>query len=116
MSKGLDTEVPEGGESVSGGQRQLIALTRMIIGNSKVLLLDEPTASMDEGTERHILTTLNQNITKEQTLVVVTHKPALLSLVDRIVIMTEKGIVADDKKEVVLKMLEDNKTRQAKQS
>jgi ATP-binding cassette subfamily C protein LapB len=116
LPKGLDTEVPEGGESVSGGQRQLIALTRMIIGNSKVLLLDEPTASMDEGTERHILTTLNQNITKEQTLVVVTHKPALLSLVDRIVIMTEKGIVADDKKEVVLKMLEDNKTRQAKQS
>jgi len=116
LPKGLDTEVPEGGESVSGGQRQLIALTRMIIGNSKVLLLDEPTASMDEGTERHILTTLNQNITKEQTLVVVTHKPALLSLVDRIVIMTEKGIVADDKKEVVLKMIEDNKPRQAKKS
>ena len=116
LPKGLDTEVPEGGESVSGGQRQLIALTRMLIGNSKILLLDEPTASMDEGTERHILTTLHQNITKEQTLVVVTHKPALLNLVDRIVIMTEKGIVADDKKEAVLKMLENNKTRQAKQA
>jgi len=116
LPKGLDTEVPEGGESVSGGQRQLIALTRMLIGNSKILLLDEPTASMDEGTERHLLATLQQNITKEQTLVVVTHKPALLSLVDRIVIMTEKGIVADDKKEAVLKMLENNKTRQAKQS
>jgi ATP-binding cassette subfamily C protein LapB len=116
LPKGLDTEVPEGGESVSGGQRQLIALTRMLIGNSKVLLLDEPTASMDEGTERHLLATLQQNLTKEQTLVVVTHKPALLSLVDRIVIMTEKGIIADDKKEAVLKMLENNKTRQAKQS
>tara|TARA_B110000211_G_scaffold224161_1_gene274926 strand:- start:1813 stop:3702 length:1890 start_codon:yes stop_codon:yes gene_type:complete len=116
LPKGLDTEVPEGGESVSGGQRQLIALTRMLIGESKILLLDEPTASMDEGTERHILNTLHQNLTKEQTLVVVTHKPALLSLVDRIVIMTEKGIVADDKKEAVLKMLENNKTRQAEQS
>ena len=116
LPKGLDTEVPEGGESVSGGQRQLIALTRMLIGNSKVLLLDEPTASMDEGTERHILNTLHQNLTKEQTLVVVTHKPALLSLVDRIVIMTEKGIVADDKKEAVLKMLENNKARKAEQS
>ena len=116
LPKGLDTEVPEGGESVSGGQRQLIALTRMLIGNSKILLLDEPTASMDEGTERHLLATLQQNLTKEQTLVVVTHKPALLSLVDRIVIMTEKGIIADDKKEAVLKMLENNKTRQAKQS
>jgi len=47
---------------------------------------------------------------------VVTHKPALLSLVDRIIIVTEKGIVADDKKEVVLKMLENNKTRQTKKS
>ncbi len=116
LPKGLDTEVPEGGQSVSGGQRQLIALTRMLIGNSKILLLDEPTASMDEGTERHLLATLQQNLTKEQTLVVVTHKPALLSLVDRIVILTEKGIVADDKKEVILKMLENNKTQQAKQS
>jgi len=116
LPKGLDTEVPEGGQSVSGGQRQLIALTRMLIGNSKILLLDEPTASMDEGTERHLLATLQQNLTKEQTLVVVTHKPALLSLVDRIVILTEKGIVADDKKEAVLKMLENNKTQQAKQS
>ena len=116
LPKGLDTEVPEGGESVSGGQRQLIALTRMLIGNSKILLLDEPTASMDEGTEKHLLATLQQNITKEQTLVVVTHKPALLSLVDRIIIVTEKGIIADDKKEAVLKMLENNKTRQTKQS
>jgi ATP-binding cassette subfamily C protein LapB len=116
LPKGLDTEVPEGGQSVSGGQRQLIALTRMLIGNSKILLLDEPTASMDEGTERHLLATLQQNLTKEQTLVVVTHKPALLSLVDRIVILTEKGIVADDKKEAILKMLENNKTQQAKQS
>jgi ATP-binding cassette subfamily C protein LapB len=116
LPKGLDTEVPEGGESVSGGQRQLIALTRMLIGNSKILLLDEPTASMDEGTERHILNTFHQNLTKEQTLVVVTHKPSLLSLVDRIVILNERGIVADDKKEAVLKMLEDNKARQAGQS
>ena len=116
LPKGLDTEVPEGGDSVSGGQKQLITLTRMLVGSSKVLLLDEPTSGMDEGTERHILATLHKNITKEQTLVVVTHKPALLSLVDRIVILSEKGIVADDTKEAVLKMLEDNKTRQTNPS
>ena len=114
LPKGLDTKVPEGGESVSGGQRQLIALTRMLIGNSKVLLLDEPTASLDEGTEKHILSILQKNITKEQTLVVVTHKSALLSLVDRIIIITEKGIIADDKKEIVLKMLKDNQAKKAK--
>ena len=115
LPKGLDTEVPEGGESVSGGQRQLIALTRMLIGESKVLLLDEPTASMDEGTENRILTILQKNITQEQTLIVVTHKPALLSLVDRIIILTEQGIAADDEKAVILKKLENNKTNKAKQ-
>jgi ATP-binding cassette subfamily C protein LapB len=116
LPKGLDTEVPEGGESVSGGQRQLIALTRMLIGESKVLLLDEPTASMDEGTEKRILTILQKNITQEQTLIVVTHKPALLSLVDRIIILTEQGIVADDKKEIILEKLQNNEINKAKQS
>ena len=115
LPKGLDTEVPEGGETVSGGQRQVIALTRMFIGDSKILLLDEPTASMDEGTEKHILTTLHQNLTKEQTLVVVTHKPALLGLVDRIIIMTDKGIIADDKKDNILEMLAKQKVAKTNQ-
>jgi ATP-binding cassette subfamily C protein LapB len=116
LPKGLDTNVPEGGDSVSGGQRQLIALTRMLIGESKVLLLDEPTASLDESTEKHILAILQKNITEKQTLIVVTHKAALLNLVDRIIILTEKGIAADDKKEVVLEMLKNKKAHQAKQS
>jgi ATP-binding cassette subfamily C protein LapB len=113
LPKGLDTKVPEGGQSVSGGQRQLIALTRMLIGKSKILLLDEPTSSLDEGTEKHILSILQKNMTKEQTLVVVTHKSVLLNLVDRIIILTEKGIVANDKKEAVLTMLKNNQTTKA---
>jgi len=113
LPKGLDTRVPEGGESVSGGQKQLIALTRMLIGKNKVMLLDEPTASLDEGTEKHILETLKKNITKDQTLVVVTHKSALLSLVDRIIILTEKGVVADGNKESVLKMLKNNQSNKS---
>jgi ATP-binding cassette subfamily C protein LapB len=115
LPKGLDTEVPEGGDSVSGGQRQLIALTRMLIGNSNILLLDEPTASMDERTEKHILNTINQTLLPNQTLIVVTHKPSLLTLVDRIIILNDQGgIVANDKKEVVLQMLENNKSKQQK--
>jgi ATP-binding cassette subfamily C protein LapB len=108
LPKGLDTEVPEGGESVSGGQKQLIALTRMIIAKSKILLFDEPTASMDEGTERSILNMLKQNIAEEQTLVVVTHKPILLNLVDRIIILTPQGVAMDGKKELVLQALAQN--------
>ena len=112
LPKGLDTEVPEGGESVSGGQKQLIALTRMIVGQSDVLLLDEPTASMDEGTERHILNVLRNNIKEEQTMVVVTHKPILLNLVDRIIVLAPQGVVMDDKKEVVLQTLAQNAAKQ----
>lgn len=112
LPEGLDTEVPEGGESVSGGQKQLIALTRMIVANNDVLLLDEPTASMDEGTERHILNILKDNLKEEQTLVVVTHKPILLNLVDRIIVLTPQGIAIDDKKDVVLKILAQNSAKQ----
>lgn len=112
LPNGLDTEVPEGGESVSGGQKQLIALTRMIVASSDILLLDEPTASMDEGTERFILNVLKQNLKEEQTMVVVTHKPILLNLVDRIIVLAPQGIVMDDKKEVVLNTLAKNAAKQ----
>ena len=116
LPEGLDTLVPEGGESVSGGQKQLIALTRMMVSSSDVLLLDEPTASMDEGTEKHILQVLKTNIKKEQTMVVVTHKPILLNLVDRIIVLTPEGIVMDDTKEAVLATLSQNQIAQQKRA
>jgi len=112
LPKGLDTEVPEGGESVSGGQKQLIALTRMLIASNNIILLDEPTASMDEGTERHILNVLKANIKKEQTMIVVTHKPVLLNLVDRIIVLTPEGIAMDNTKEIVLNTLAQNSAKQ----
>lgn len=105
LPQGLDTPVPEGGESVSGGQKQMIALTRMLLASPKIWLLDEPTASMDEGTERKILGALHQHITPEQTLIVVTHKPALVGLVNRIIVMAPQGIVMDGPRDAVLQQL-----------
>ena len=105
LPNGLDTVVPEGGESVSGGQKQLIALTRMIVANKKIILLDEPTASMDEGTERQIISMLHQKLSPEQTMVVVTHKPIVLNMVDRIIVLTPNGIAVDGTKEEVLAKL-----------
>ena len=116
LPKGLDSTVPEGGQSVSGGQRQLIALTRMLIGETKILLLDEPTASMDEATEMALLRVLQQNVTKDQTLIVVTHKPRILDLVDRIIILSPNGIALDGKKEDVLAVLKKNQTNQDNQT
>jgi ATP-binding cassette subfamily C protein LapB len=114
LPEGLDTMVPEGGESVSGGQKQLIALTRMLIATNDILLLDEPTASMDEGTERHLLSVLKNNVKQEQTMIIVTHKPALLSLVDRVIVLTPQGIAMDDAKEKVLQTLQQNALKQQK--
>ena len=108
LPKGLDTIIPEGGESFSGGQKQIIALTRAIIGNKRVLLLDEPTASMDEGTERHIIGMLKNRLYEKQTLVVVTHKPIVLSMVDRIIVLTNDGIAIDGTKQEVLQKISTN--------
>jgi len=113
LPQGLDTPVPEGGESVSGGQKQMIAITRMILTSPHVWLLDEPTANMDEGTERNILAALHQQITADKTLILVTHKPALLGLVNRIIVMTPQGIVMDGPRDAVLQQLKP--TAQGKQ-
>jgi ATP-binding cassette subfamily C protein LapB len=111
LPQGLDTPVPEGGESVSGGQKQLIALTRLVLMAPKALLLDEPTANMDEGTERQILDTLKKQVNENTTLIVVTHKPSLLRLVDRVVVVTSQGVVMDGPKAQVLKELGTPKKR-----
>lgn len=105
LPKGLDTIVPEGGESISGGQKQLVALTRVLVANAPILLMDEPTASIDEGTEKKIINMLRENLSPAQTMVVVTHKPSVLSMVDRIVILTSQGIVMDGPRDEILKRL-----------
>ncbi len=109
LPQGLDTPVPEGGESVSGGQKQMIVLTRMVLTEARALLLDEPTANMDEGTERQLIQTIQSKLTPQHTLVVVTHKPALLTLVDRVIVVNTQGIVLDGAKESVLKQLSSKK-------
>lgn len=105
LNQGLDTPVPEGGESVSGGQKQMIAMTRILLMEPKAWLLDEPTANMDDSTERLILKAIQDQLAPQSTLIMVTHKPNLLALVDRIVVMTPKGIVMDGPKDDVLKKL-----------
>lgn len=105
LPQGLDTLVPEGGESVSGGQKQLIALTRLLLTHPKIWMLDEPTSSMDEGSEKRIIQLLQSRIGADETLIVVTHKPALLALVERIIVMTPQGIVLDGARDAILQQL-----------
>jgi len=105
LPQGLDTQIPEGGESVSGGQKQIISMTRILLMKPQAWFLDEPTAQMDDSTEKQILESIHQSLTPECTLVVVTHKPALLKLVNRIIVITPQGIVMDGPRDTVLQKL-----------
>ena len=80
-------------------------LDTFVIANKKIILLDEPTASMDENTEKQIIFMLKNKLTPNQTMIVVTHKPIVLNMVDRIIVLSPKGIVMDGSKEEILQRL-----------
>lgn len=105
--KGLDRPIMEGGKGLSGGQKQLVAFTRLILCNPSILLLDEPTASMDDEQEKQCLAVLAQEAKfASKTMIIVTHKPSIMPLVSRIIIVAGTGIVMDGPRDVVLRQLE----------
>ena len=103
--KGLALPISEGGRGISGGQKQLVAMTRTLIAEPTVLLLDEPTASMDAVSESKIVATLKSKLSAGVTLLVATHKSALLPLVDRILVMQGARVVMDGPRDLVLAKL-----------
>ncbi len=107
-SSGLDLPISEGGKGLSGGQKQLVAFTRLVLTKPSILLMDEPTASMDNRQEAQCIEVLSKNFGREHTLIVATHKMPLLRLVDRIIIMDNQQIVMDGPKEKVLAQLKGN--------
>lgn len=107
-SSGLDLPISEGGKGLSGGQKQLVAFTRLLLTKPDVFLLDEPTASMDNRQEQRCLQVLQHELTKGQTFIVSTHKTALLDLVDRLIIMDNHRIIIDGPKQAVLDDLRRN--------
>lgn len=107
--KGLDMPLGENGLGLSGGQKQLIALARMTIRDPKVVLMDEPTSDLDQGSEEMVLQALHKWLAK-RTLIVVTHRPQVLKLVDRIIVIDNGKIVIDGQRDEVLARLQ-SKTR-----
>lgn len=102
--RGINLPIGEMGEGVSGGQRQLISLARTLLSRPKLLLMDEPTSAMDSQTEAVFLDHLKRAM-EGQTLVVVTHRPSVLSLVDRVIVVDGGKIVADGPKANVMAAL-----------
>ena len=98
---GLDHPVMEGGVGLSGGQRQSVLLARMLLRDPNIVLLDEPTASLDDHTEKEFIERLGQWL-NGRTLVVATHRAAILALVDRVLVLKEGQLVMDSPKESAL--------------
>ncbi len=103
--QGLALPVTEGGRGISGGQRQLIGLTRLLLTRPKVLVLDEPTASMDAATETRIVAVLEAIATRGTTVLVATHKTALLPVTNRLLVMRDGRVVVDGPRDQVLEKL-----------
>ena len=102
--QGFDMLVGERGESLSGGQRLGVAIARAVINDPPILLLDEPTSSMDHSSEEDIKKRLQQFVLGK-TVVLVSHRTSLLDLVERIIVMDAGRIVADGPKEQVIQAL-----------
>ena len=99
--KGYDLVVGERGEGLSGGERQSVTLARAILSNPNILLLDEPTNMMDELSENSFKKKI-ANIVQNKTVIIITHKPSLLSIVDRLIVVEDGRIVADGPKEKII--------------
>ena len=99
--EGLDHLVLEGGMGFSGGQRQALLLTRLLLRNPNIVLLDEPTASIDDVSEKLLIHHLKEWL-GHRTLVVATHRPAVLQLVDRIIVIHDGKVVKDGPRDAVL--------------
>ncbi|WP_336961449.1 type I secretion system permease/ATPase [Sphingobium aquiterrae] len=105
LPRGLDHVVLEGGHGLSGGQKQALLLARLIVRQPSVVLLDEPTASMDETTERHFIARFRA-WSAERTVIVATHRMRVLDLVDRMVVVENGTIIRDGAKSEVLGALQ----------
>ena len=102
---GLDTQVGERGENLSGGQRQAIAIARALLYNPPILLLDEPTASIDPGSEKRLFNHLKE-IVKGKTILLVTHKGEILGLAQKLILMDHGKIVAAGPRDDIIRNLQ----------
>ncbi len=108
--RGLDMPLTESGGGLSGGQRQLLTVARMMLRDPVFVFMDEPTANMDQDTEARVIRVLNDWL-RGRTLLISTHRPQLLAWIERVVIMQKGKIVMQGPRDEVLQKLANNSNR-----
>jgi subfamily B ATP-binding cassette protein MsbA len=94
MPLGYDTPVGERGSTLSGGQRQRIGIARVMVRNSPILLLDEPTAALDSESEKLVIDAL-EKLMKDKTVIAIAHRLTTIRDADKIIVISG-GVVAED--------------------
>jgi ATP-binding cassette subfamily C protein LapB len=115
LPNGYETLITEGGKGLSGGQRQAICIARAFVGDPKIIIMDEPSSAMDSGSEQQLLKDLQTRL-KDKTLILITHRGTLLSLVDRVVVFDSGRIVADGPKDKVLQAVSQQQSKSQEKS
>jgi len=102
---GYDTQIGEAGSMLSGGQRQRLGLARAIYGNPAIVVLDEPNANLDDLGERSLKQAVNELRKSGKTVILITHRPGLISVADQLMVMQQgRLIMSGPKDQVVAKM------------
>ncbi|MEG2005314.1 MAG: ATP-binding cassette domain-containing protein, partial [Bilophila sp.] len=116
LPKGYDTQIGDQGAVLSGGQRQRIGLARALYGNPRVVVLDEPNSNLDEEGETCLLQAVMNLKQLKSTVVLVTHKPNILSIVDNIILMQDGQIALCGPRQEVLNKLAAMQQQQKEQA
>jgi len=111
--KGFDLEVGERGDTLSGGQRQGVGIARAFVTQPQIVLLDEPTSAMDHSGEETVKRNIAQ-ATADKTMIVISHRNAMLELAERLIVIDSGQVVADGNKEDVTAALRAGKVGKAR--
>jgi ATP-binding cassette subfamily C protein/ATP-binding cassette subfamily C protein EexD len=113
LPQGYDTEIGDGGQHLSGGQRQLIGLARAMFGAPKMVVLDEPNSNLDGDAEQALIRGLEELKRRGATVILVSHRPTLVQGVDKVLLMRDGAVEAFGPRAEVLKRLVQQQSRPA---